>query len=116
MKNKNLWISLSLLNLCIVTVLGVILRSKALFELPIIDYNHLLNAHSHFAFGGWVTLALMVLMINALLPESQKKQPVYQFILWSIFSSTWAMLLTFPFTGYNTLSTYISTLFIFTTY
>lgn len=112
----NFWLSLSLLNLCIVTVLGVTLRSKALFDLPIIDYNHLLNAHSHFAFGGWITLALMVLMTNAILNESQKKKSIYQFIFWSIFATIWLLLLTFPFTGYNTLSTYISTVFIFTTY
>src|ERR1035437_9372429 len=116
MKNKGLWISLSLLNLCVVTVLGVTLRSKALFDLPSIDYNHLINAHSHFAFGGWVTLALMVLMVSVLLTNPQKKQPGYQFIFWSIFASTWALLLAFPFAAYTTLSTYISTLFIFTTY
>lgn len=58
----------------------------------------------------------MVLMVNALLTESQKKQSVYQFILWGIFACTWAMLLTFPFTGYATLSTSISTLFILITY
>src|ERR1035437_3060912 len=87
-KSKNFWISLSLLNLFIVTVLGVILRSKSLFDLPIIDYNHLLNAHSHFAFGGWVTLALVVLMVNAFLTESQKKQSAYQFVFLGIFAST----------------------------
>jgi hypothetical protein len=116
MKSKNFWISLSLLNLCIVTVLGVILRSKALFDLPIIDYNHLLNAHSHFAFGGWVTLALMVLLMHTLLTESQKQKSIYQFVFWSIFVTVWGLLFTFPFSGYNTWSTYISTLFTFTTY
>src|ERR1035437_7778535 len=106
MKNKNFWINISLFNLCIVTMLGVILRSKSLFELPAIDYNHLLKAHSHFAFGGWVTLALMVLMVNAFLTESQKKQRVYQFIFWGILAGTWGQLLTLPFAGYENLSTY----------
>jgi hypothetical protein len=116
MKNRNFWISLSLLNLCVVTILGVVLRSKALFELPAIDYNHLLNAHSHFAFGGWVTLALLVLMTSAFLTESQKKHSVYQIIFLGIFASTWGLLLTLPFAGYTTFSSYISTLFIFITY
>ena len=116
MKNKNFWISLSLLNLCIVALLGVILRSKALFELPGIDYNHLLNAHSHFAFGGWVTLTLMVLMVNAFLTESQKKHSSYQFIFLGIFASAWGLLLTLPFQGSINFSSYISTLFIFITY
>ena len=116
MKNKKFWISLSLLNLCTVTLLGVILRSKALFELPAIDYNHLLNAHSHFAFGGWVTLTLMVLMVSSFLNQPQKILPRYQFIFLGIFASTWGLLLTLPFAGYNTFSSYISTLFIFITY
>ena len=116
MKNKNFWISLALLNLCVVTLLGVVLRSKALFALPAIDYNHLLNAHSHFAFGGWVTLALLVLMVSGFLTDSQKEQTVYQFIFFGIFVSTWGLLLTLPFAGYTNFSTYISTLFIFITY
>ncbi len=117
MKNKNFWISLSLLNLFIVTVLGVILRSKAVFDLPAIDYNHLLNAHSHFAFGGWVTLALMALMVNAFASSKGGglRKP-YPFVFWSIFITTWGLLFTVPFSGYNTLSNYISTLFIFATY
>ncbi len=116
MKTKNFWISLSLLNLCVVTILGVILRSKALFELPSIDYNHLLTAHSHFAFGGWVTLALMVLMVNAFLTEHQKTHRAYQIIFWGIFASTWGLLLTLPFAVFVSLSSYISFFFIFITY
>jgi len=115
-RSKSFWVNLSIFNLCIVTVLGVILRSKTLFALPAIDYNHLLNAHAHFAFGGWVTLALMVLMTNDLLPESLRNKSVYQFIFMGIFASSWGLLLIFPFMGYATLSTYISTLFIFITY
>ena len=116
MKNKNFWISLSLLNLCVVTMLGVILRSKALFELPSIDYNHLLTAHSHFAFGGWITLALMVLMVNVFLTKSQNKKSIYQFTFWGVFASTWGLLLTLPFAEYVALSSYISFFFIFITY
>ena len=57
------WIDLSILNLCIVALLGMVLRSKIVFALPFINYNHLLEAHSHFTFGGWVTLILMSLFI-----------------------------------------------------
>ena len=114
-KSKSFWISLSILDLCIGTFLAAILRSKTLFELPSIDYNLLLHVHSHFALG-WVTLALMVLMVNAFLTEEQKKLAIYQFIFWGIFACTWGLLLTFLFPGYPTLSTHISILFIFFTY
>jgi hypothetical protein len=116
MKNKNFWIGLSLLNLCVVTILGAILRSKALFELPAIDYNHLLTAHSHFAFGGWVTLTLMVLMVSVFLTESQKQKYIYQFVFWGVFVCAWGLLFTLPFAGDVALSSNISFFFIFITY
>ena len=114
-KSKFFWISLSILDLCIGTFLAAILRSKTLFELPSIDYNLLLNVHSRFALG-WVTLALMALMVNAFLTESQKKQWIYQFTFWGIFASTLGLLLTLQLTEYPSLSTHISLLFIFITY
>ena len=60
MKNTTLWASTSLFNFCIVGLLGFILRSKILFDLPWINYLNLLDAHSRFAFGGWITLALLM--------------------------------------------------------
>ena len=51
-------------NFCIVALLGLTLRSKILFSIPFLDYNRLLDAHFHFAFGGWVTLALTVILID----------------------------------------------------
>ena len=116
MKKKYFWIGLSLLNLCVVTLLGAVLRSKAIFNLPFIDYNHLLNAHGHFAFGGWVTLVLMVLMVSAFLTESQMNKSIYQFVFICVFASTWGLLVTLPFAGYAALSSYLSTFFIFITY
>jgi len=59
LRSKSFWISLSVLNLCIVALLGVILRSKILFNLPGLDYNHLLKVHSNFAFGGWVRIRIV---------------------------------------------------------
>ncbi len=114
-KSKNFWISLSILELCIGISLPAILRSKALFELPSVDYNLLLNVHSRFALG-WVTLALMVLMVNAFLTEEQKKRWIYQLTFWGIFTCTLGLLLTFIFPEYPALLTHISILFIFITY
>jgi hypothetical protein len=54
--------------------------------LPIsfLDYKNFLSAHSHFAFGGWVTVALMVLFIDNFLTDQQKQKIIYQWILWGI--------------------------------
>lgn len=94
MKDKNLWVDLALLNLCIVALLGFILRSKILFELPQVNYLYLLDAHSHFAFGGWITLALLFLMAGDLLPGLLNGKPVYQWIFGGIFLSSLGILLT----------------------
>ena len=116
MKTRNLWVTLSLVNLCIVALLGMTLRTKLLFPLPSIDFKNFLSAHSHFAFGGWVTLAFMILYIdNVLTPEQQNKK-AYQWILWGIEITSFGMVVTFPFQGYALFSIVFSTLFIFFTY
>ena len=116
MKRKHLWITLALVNLCITALLGVTLRTKFLFPIPFIDYRNFLSAHSHFAFGGWVTLVLMILSIDNLLNEQQKQKKVYQWILWGIELNALGMAISFPFKGYALFSILTSTLFIFFTY
>jgi len=116
MKRKFFWITLSLINLCIVALLGATLRTKLLFPVPFIDYKNFLSAHSHFAFGGWVTLALMILYIDNLLTPEQKQKNIYQWMLWGIEISSLGMVLSFPFRGYAFFSILFSTVFIFFSY
>jgi hypothetical protein len=110
------WIDLSILNLCIVALLGMILRSKIVFTLPFINYNHLLEAHSHFTFGGWVTLVLMALFIYELLPESISQRRIYRWLLGSITACAWSMLIVFAVRGYSTISIILSLCFVLLTY
>jgi len=116
MKTKNLWADLSILNLCIVAFLGFILRSKILFALPGINYLYLLDAHSHFAFGGWMTLALLFLLVQELLPEPFNKRSVYQGLFGGIVLSSFGILLTMPFNNNSFLTGFFSALFILVTY
>jgi hypothetical protein len=116
MRSKNLWVRLTLLNLCALALIGFLLRTKFLFPIPFIDYRNLLSAHSHFAFGGWATLALMVLLIDSLLDNQSTSKKGYQVILWGIHGTSWGMLLSFPFQGYAAFSIIFSTSFIFLTY
>src|SRR5215831_12640306 len=116
MKKRDFWITLSLVNLCIVALLGMTLRTKFLFPIQCIDYKNFLSAHSHFAFGGWITLAFMILFIDNLLSDDQKQRKVYQWLLWGIEITSVGMLLTFPFQGYGLFSIIFSTAFIFSTY
>src|SRR5689334_13495035 len=113
---KERWIGFSLFNLCIVSILGFVLRSKILFPIPFIDFRNLLSAHSHFAFSGWVSLALTTCLIYELLPEEAYRTKIYQWILWLTVITAFGMLITFPFTGYATASIIFSTAYIFTNY
>ena len=107
------WITIALVNLCMVAFLGMSLRTKYLFEIPIVDYRNLLSSHSHFAFGGWATLILMVLFLSQLIPAALQQKRVYQVLLWGIQLNAAGMLITFPITGYATFSIIFSTAFIF---
>ena len=115
MKNTTLWASTSLFNFCIVGLLGFILRSKILFDLPWINYLNLLDAHSHFAFGGWITLGLLMLLVRELLPELYRNKNIYQWILGSIFLSSAGTLLATTF-DVEVLKDFFSGLFIVTSY
>ena len=92
MKNYNLWIRISLFNFCIVGLFGFVLRSKILFDLPWINYLNVLDAHSHFAFGGWITLILLTLFIEELLPETYRKRKIYQGLLCVTLISSYGIL------------------------
>lgn len=116
MRKRDSWITMAIVNLCLVAFAGMALRTKFLFPLPFIDYRNLLSAHSHFAFGGWVTLMVMVLFIDRLLTPELKQKRIYQVLLWGIQINSLGMLLTFPFDGYNMVTIFFSTAFIFFTY
>lgn len=115
-KTRNTWLAISLINLCIVALLGLLLRSKILFSIPGIDFKNLLHAHSHFAFGGWITLCLLTLMTYEILPAAYSWNKKYKIGLIALLIAAAGMLFSFPFEGYGFVSIFFSTLFIFTSY
>ncbi|MEO6071507.1 MAG: hypothetical protein ABIN57_04230 [Chitinophagaceae bacterium] len=110
--NRSGWISICFINLCLVALLGVILRSKILFSIPSINFRNVLSAHSHFAFAGWAGLCLMTLLIFDLLPENRAHKNVYGALLISVELSSLGMAFCFPFFGYNALTIFFSTAYI----
>jgi hypothetical protein len=109
---RSFWLTLALINLCIVAFLGFSLRSKILFSLPFLDYSGLLSAHSHFAFAGWAGLALITMFIYDVLPETLSNKRIYQWVLASIEISGLGMAFLFPLFGYDHLTIAFSTLYI----
>jgi hypothetical protein len=110
------WVNLSILGLCTLALMGLGLRSKIVFTLPFINYNHLLEAHSHFSFGGWVTLIILALFVYELLPETLSRRPIYQWLLGGITICAWSMLITFLIWGYSASSIILTLCFIVLTY
>lgn len=105
-----------MVNLSVVALFGLLMRSKIVFSLPFLDYRNLLSAHSHFAFAGWVGLSLIAFLIFDFLPAHKAQNKTYRAILWGIQISSVGMALSFPFVGYTAVSIFFSSLYILVTY
>jgi hypothetical protein len=117
MKTIEEWLKIVMINLCLVALLGVTLRYKIAFSLPFIDQKNLLHGHSHFAFSGWITQALMTLLLFYLWKQGQQNVlKRYRLILLSNLLTAYGMLISFPIQGYGFFSILFSTLSIFTSY
>lgn len=111
------WLQISFLNLLIVSLLGVTLRYKIAFSFPYLDQKYLLHGHSHFAFAGWITQVLMVLLVQYL--SQYKAGNVYKDYHWFLTANcitAYGMLIFFPLQGYGLGSIIFSTLSIFVSY
>lgn len=109
---RSFWLTLSLVNLCIVAFLGFTLRSKILFPLRSIDFRSVESAHSHFAFAGWAGLSLMTLFIYDILPQQFHQKKIYQWILAAVEISSLGMAFLFPFLGYTGITIFFSSLYV----
>jgi len=74
------WIKFSLISLAAVAFLGCKLRYKIAFSLSFINQKYLLHHHSHFAFAGWITQALMACLIGYL-SKSSLTNPLFNELL-----------------------------------
>ena len=111
------WVSVAFFNLMLVAFLGCLLRYKIAYSLPFLDQKFILNAHSHFAFSGWVTQALMALLVKLLSDKTGTNAfKKFNWILWANVLAAYGMLLTFPFQGYATGSIIFSTTSVFAGY
>jgi hypothetical protein len=111
------WLQVSLFNLLLVATVGVVLRYKIAFSLPFVDQKNLLHGHSHFAFAGWITQALMALLVNHLYERGQINAfNKYRWLLYANLITAYGMLFCFPVQGYAFLSILFSTLSIIVSY
>lgn len=113
--NSKLWLKFSLINLLIVALLGLLMRYKIGFEFPFLDQKHLQHSHSHFAFTGWISHTLMLLMIQFIKTkakwsvENNKNVKKYNTILIANLICAYGMLIFFIIEGYGMFSIFFST-------
>ncbi|MDE3142642.1 MAG: hypothetical protein KGL19_00715, partial [Bacteroidota bacterium] len=110
------WLRISFFNLLIVAFIGTILRYKIAFSLPFVNQKYLLHGHSHFAFSGWITQVLMVLLVHHLSTYKEDTFKKYHWLLFANLISAYGMLLSFPLQGYGFISICFSTLSIIISY
>ena len=109
--------NIALFNLLIVSLIGLVLRYKIAFSLPFIDQSHLLHGHSHFAFTGWITHVLMILLVAFM--AAQKGEELHKKYNWVINANlitAYGMLISFPLQGYGFISISFSTLSVVVSY
>lgn len=106
---------IGLFNLVLAAFLGSVMRYKIGFDFPYLNQKFILHAHSHFAFAGWVSHVLFVMLTDYL---EQKKMPVVHaraMILANLFCA-YGMLISFMIQGYGAVSITFSTLSVFAGY
>jgi hypothetical protein len=107
----------SLANLFIVSLLGVVLRAYPFFGSIGLSYKNVLHGHSHFAFGGWVMPAILVLILRCF-PHLEQTVSFrhWRNIGFLFLFSAYGMVIAFPLQGYKVVSISFSTLSILTGY
>lgn len=88
--------------------LGLVLRWQVFVPWPPLPYGHLLHAHSHVAFLGWVCNAFFVVALRHFLPPAD--EPGLRRLWWVLQIAVLGMLCSFPWQGYGPVSIAFSTL------
>jgi hypothetical protein len=109
-RRVRVWAVLCLVNLVVVALLGALLRYKIAWSLPVVDYKFLLNAHSHFAFNGWVTTVLFTSLLYVVASSGQPLSKAYGYQFWLNQVSSYGMLASFTWQGYGSVSIFFSAL------
>lgn len=105
------WVKLSLISFGLVALLGVIMRIKIGWSFPWLDQKQLLHAHSHFAFAGWITQTLLLLIATRVWPGQQEaaQRKMRRILLYNWICAI-GMLIAFAMQGYAAVSISFSTL------
>ena len=111
------WVKFSLINLAIVALLGTIMRYKIGFALPFFEQKYLQEAHSHFAFTGWITHTLLFLVVDVFRSDlGTIHESRYRKLIIANLVMAYGMLFSFIVQGYGPVSISFSTLSLIISY
>ena len=103
--NSKFWIRIILVNLCVVALLGTLMRYKIGFVFPHFEQKYLQEAHSHFAFAGWITQSIYLLILRLFrnnLPSINER--MYHWLQMANLVTAYGMLISFTIQGYGPVS------------
>ncbi len=101
---------ISLLFFLLIAVLGTLIRLFPFFDVPL-AYKHLLHAHSHVAFQGWIYTLIMLFTTHLFLTPSQIKKGHYITQFKITVGIVVGILVSFSLQGYGLYSILFSSLF-----
>lgn len=111
------WLTVSIINFCLVALAGVTLRYKINYALPVVNQKNLLHGHSNFAFTGWVTVVLMTLTVYYLQKQKAEFTPgKYNTIIGLNCVFAYGLFISFIIEGYDVFSLTFTCLSILTSY
>ena len=103
--NSKFWIRIIMINLCVVAMLGTLMRYKIGFVFPHFEQKYLQEAHSHFAFAGWITQSIYLLILRLFrnnLPSINER--IYHWLQMANLVTAYGMLISFTIQGYGPVS------------
>jgi hypothetical protein len=104
----------AIINFIVLSIFGVLLRYLQLYDLPWLNYQFILHAHSHFAFSGWMFFSIALLI--AQLCTGERLTSGFKYVLFLTLISAYGMLISFSWQGYKLVSITFSTLFVLVTF
>lgn len=90
---------IALIDLAIAAVIGCVLRSIYIAEIPHVNFKPLLHAHSYVAMLGWVFIALMVFLLED--ADRSDARRIHRVLLALVQLVVMGMLVSFPLRSYG---------------
>ena len=108
------WFNIALINLGIAGIIGCVLRSMYIWEIPFFRFKALLNAHSHVAMLGWAFIAMVVFLLR---DQTGKGPSRFSFALLLVAQvAVTGMLVGFPVQSYGAFTITVSVLHMLVSY